>query len=650
MSHNHKEFLCRALLSTFITSSALWLSSCTEESASHPTTAAAQQDKPFKQILAEHKNKNDKKGEVAQGIELMLAGNYDEAGQKFNRLLNNDPTNATAHLLNGINYQLKAAKGDPNLLDIAEAGFVQALKFNPSSALASLQLGRVKKTKKEYQKAQEEFANALLLEPNNKDALYELATTSYLMGDLKTARVTIERSLKAQPSKVEVLQSAALIRAASGDSKGAKEALMKLAAVEAGSYRAKEAQRRVLDWKKLYDQGLITLAQAAPAENISDPISTATTFTGGNASAQPMAGAPAAPAALPGAKPTMVVIDALVMRNSEAATSAKGNNILNNFGITLAPGTHVRARYKNINGSGPGFGANVFPPPFNAAAGTAGTVSITTDNANRLSVARLFAQGISFSSIQYSLNIANSFSETIQVMDRPSVTTILGQKGEFFSGTDYVLGLTGQYGGSISHNPVGIELVVTPTAYDPATDTVTLDIRLYGSLGDIAVADVAVTQKFAQFNVSRVYTTVNMKMGETLMLGGIQTRTDLQANDGFPILKDIPFVQYLFSNESTSSIRKVVTFLITPRLAADAKKLTQAHLEKGKPEERPILSELELRHKDWFTAPVPNWVIHFRMMDGLYRDFRFGDVPNLVWENSISLEQQLEGLKSFFYY
>lgn len=644
---NDKGFIHHTLNTTILGSAFLLISACSENQMDHNSGNNHAQNKSIKQVIAEHKDKNTKKGEIAQGVDFMLAGNYDEAGVKFNHLLTSDPTNGTVHLLNAINYQLKAKGGDVGQLDIAEAGLVEALKFNPTDALASLQLGRVKKSKKEYLKAQEEFANTLLLDPDNKQAVYELATTSYLMGDLKTARVAIERYLKAHPAKPEALHSAAIIRAACGDPAAAKNALAKLSSIKDQDFRAKEAQRRVLDWKKLYDEGLITLAQAAPATP-PDVMSTAPDLVAPAADAAPAP--PAAPAAAPSAKPTMVVIDALVMRSSEAGTTSKGNNILENFAVTLAPGTHLKARAKGAGTSPSNFDSvNIFPKNTPGGIDIAGT--ITGGSQNPFSVSRLFVQGVTFGSVQYSLNIANTDKLTIQVMDRPSVTTILGQKGEFFSGIEYVLGLAGQFGGSITRTPVGIELVVTPTTYDPETDTVTLDIRMYGSLQNQDNPPADVTKTFAQFSVSRVYTTVNMKMGETIMLGGIQTRTDQQDKTGFPGLQDIPAVQYLFSNESTSSERKVVTFLITPRLAADAKKLTQLQLAKDSTtKDRPTLTELELRHKDWFAAPVPNWVVHYRMMDGLYRDFRTGDVPAIGWDQPDSLEEQLESLRTFFYY
>jgi Flp pilus assembly protein TadD len=649
---NKKKLLTHLINTTILSSFCILVSGCGDTQVGRNSQHSAD-NKSLKQIIAEHKDKNTKKGEIAQGIELMLAGNYEEAGMKFNRMLTSDPTNATVHLLNGINYQLKAKGGDVGQLDVAEAGFVQALKFNPTDALASLQLGRVKKTKKEYLKAQEEFANALLLDPDNKAAIYELATTSYLMGDLKTAKVAIEKYLKVYPNKPEALQSAAVIRAACGEYKEAKQSLERLKAIKDQELRAEAAQRRVLDWKKLYDSGLITLAQAAP--NVPpDVITTAPSLTQVGSSPSPSGPTPH-PMGPSGKKPTMVVIDALVMRSSETGTTSKGNNILENFAVTLAPGTHLKARAKGASpaGNAPDFSGVPLFPQIGAGANAInalGGAAIQAGGQNPFSVSRLFVQGVTFGSVQYSLNIANTDKLTIQVMDRPSVTTILGQKGEFFSGIEYVLGLAGQFGGSITRTPVGIELVVTPTAYDPETDTVTLDIRMYGSLQNQDNPPSDVTKTFAQFSVSRVYTTVNMKMGETIMLGGIQTRTDQQDKTGFPLLQDIPGVQYLFSNESTSSDRKVVSFLITPRVAADAKKLTQLALAKDNAKERPVLSELELRNKDWFSAPMPNWVAHYRMMEGLYRDFRLGDVPSIDWDQPDSLEEQLENLRTFFYY
>ncbi|MGI4851555.1 MAG: hypothetical protein ACRYGR_06405 [Janthinobacterium lividum] len=436
------------------------------------------------------------------------------------------------------------------------------------------------------------------------------------------------------------------------------------------------AQQRVLDWKKLYDQGFITVAQNVaegpvdPLATAPDPLATAPELAG--AAAAP--GEVAAPAAAPGSvlptatKPaTAVVIDALVMRNSTNDSTSKGNNILQNFSLTLAPGTHLYARGHGRTGPasttttnadgvttttrtpGPDF-SFTFP---NGAVNAAGVAvpglgsTITGGGANPYSVSRLFAQGISFGSINYSLNIANVNRETIQIVDRPSVTTVIGQKGEFFSGFEYVLGLAGQYGGNITKTPIGIELSVTPTAYDPETDVVTMEIRLYGSLISSSLSN-NVTQTFSEFAVSRLFTTVSMKMGETLLLGGIQTRTDRQTKDGFPLLQDIPIIQYFTSNLSTSSDRKLVTFLITPRLAETAKKLTQLQFVNEKKKQRQVLSELELRNKDWFSQPFPNWVAQFRLMENLYREFRTGDVPEVHWEQR--LESQFDYLESFFYF
>ena len=634
------------------------LSSCSENTGydKDVPTASLEQNAKLQKILAQYKDQNTKKGDVAKGIDLMLAGNYDDAGKCLNRALEVDPTNAKIHLLNGINYQLQSRDGNMQQLDVARAGFIQALKFDPSLAVASLQLGRVYKTEKEYIKAQEEFSNTLLIDPKNQGALYELATTSYLMGDLKTARPMIERYVKRYPRDAPGLHSAAIIRAATGDAKGAQHALKNLRKIEGQGHQAQLAQQRVLDWKSLYDKGFITLADAtseAPidlAATSPDPAATAPDPAGASAPASgDGAAAPTTPAAASsGSKPAAaVVIDAIIMRNSTNDGTSKGNNILENFSVTLEPGTHFYAR-----GRGRGDPEDFqFSLTQNTTANpnTPYSVIAPINAGGSMSVSRLFSHGISFGSITYSLNIANVSRQTIQIVDRPSVTTVIGQKGEFFSGFEYVLGLAGQYGGTITRTPMGIELSVTPTAYDPVTDIITMELRLFGSLiSDESTLSNNVTQSFSEFQVSRLLTTVTMKMGETLMLGGIQTRTDEQTKKGFPGLSDIPLIQYLFSNMTTSSERKLVTFLITPRLAETAKKLTQLQFVNEKKKQRHVLSELEMRNKDWFSQPFPNWVMQYRMMENLYREFRTGDVPEIHWEQR--LDNQFDYLESFFYF
>jgi len=637
----------------------LVLAGCADAPTSNAYEKTTAQGKSLEQILAEKAN-SEEKALVKKGIEALMAGNYEEASQDFNIALIDDPTNSWLHTLNAMAYQLMARKGDVSQLEIAEAGYNQALKFEPSNSIASLQLGRVKKQQKDYKKAQEEFANVLLIEPHNLPALYELASASYYLGDIKTAQAAIERYIKAAPNKVEAYRAAGIIMAASGKSQEASEFIKKYESLAENKSQAQLAKRRVNEWKRLYDSGFIMLAQAedaaagdasaatdpnAGADTSTDPNAAAGDDTAGNDKKQTSAApqAPTGPA-------QMVAIDAIVMRVSEEAGTSKGNNILENFSLTLAPGTHMRARGHGIpasinNADGAATqtavdfqSAPVFPGVQNLPATISG-------GGSPLSVSRLFTQGVSFGSVSYSLNIANAATKRIKVLDRPSITTIVGKHAEFYAGTDLALGLTGQYGGNVSKTPTGITVKVTPLSLEG--DRVLLEIEVYGSLTPDIANDV--TKTFTAIQTSHVKTTVEMKLGETLMLGGINSHEDQAEKSGFPLLQDIPGIQYFFSKETTNSLRKSVTYLITPRSHQKNMADIKQAFNNSNVDVPTNLTELEMRNKDWFS-PSNNQVMILKYAAPMYREFRTNDISPVIWWQHEEFDEQITQIASFLYY
>ncbi|AIL12709.1 hypothetical protein IM40_02925 [Candidatus Paracaedimonas acanthamoebae] len=630
----------------------LVLAGCADEPASNSHEKSMAQGKSLEQILAE-KSHSEEKVLVKEGIQALMAGNYTEASQAFNIALVDDPTNSWLHTLNAMTYQLIARKGDVSQLEIAEAGYNQALKFDPSNSIASLQLGRVKRQQKDHKSAQEEFANVLLIEPNNLPALYELASASYYLGDIKTAQAAIERYIKAAPNKADAYRTAGIIMAASGKSQEADTYLKKYESLAENKSQAQLAKRRVDEWKRLYDGGFIMLAQAEDTAAGDDASADPNAATSGDAASasdgnkqQTAAAAPQAPAA----PAQMVAIDAIVMRVSEEASTAKGNNILENFSLTLAPGTHMRARGHGIpstinNGDGTltrtavDFQSHtVFPGAQNLSATISG-------GGSPLSVSRLFTQGVSFGSVSYSLNIANAVMKRIKVLDRPSVTTIVGKHAEFYAGTDLALGLTGQFGGNVAKTPTGITVKVTPLSL--VGDRVLLEIEVYGSLTPDVSNDV--TKTFTPIQTSHVKTTVEMKLGETLMLGGINSHEDQAEKSGFPLLQDIPGIQYLFSRETTNSVRKSVTYLITPR--SHQKNMADIKQTFNNPNvDVPTnLTELEMRNKDWFS-PSNNQVMILKYAAPMYREFRSGDIAPVIWWQHEEFDEQITQIANFLYY
>ena len=134
------------------------------------------------------------------------------------------------------------------------------------------------------------------------------------------------------------------------------------------------------------------------------------------------------------------------------------------------------------------------------------------------------------------------------------------------------------------------------------------------------------------------------------MLGGLYERTDISSKNGFPGLQDLPVVQYFFSNEQTSSTRKSIVFMLTPR-SPDAVKIA-VNRAMAREAVEPHLSELISRSPDWFNSH-PNMVSMFRYLTKdpiIFYEFRSGDILPPSWGWEPTLRQKLQELGSFLYF
>gem|GEM_PF-2592063 len=359
-----------------------------------------------------------------------------------------------------------------------------------------------------------------------------------------------------------------------------------------------------------------------------------------------------------------IIVDCYMLRVEETATTSKGNNILENLAVTLNPGgfTAFRGQFggtslpqgfsagQQLNSvtqvADSGFRASQAVPA-NTGAPSALNPSVTTFNLfNRGSLTgSVFASGITWAGLTYSLNIANAVDQRTEVVSRPSLMTFLQKQSVFFSGDELVIGLSGQYGGTLTKYPVGVTLIVTPESLEG--DLLTLTITIEGSLLTEPNPNL---QQTVTVGKTRVDTYVKVRLGETLMLGGIYERQELLSKDGFPGLRDTPIVQYFFSNESTLNGRRSIVFMLTPR----SPDLVKSAVNRAMAREcrRPNLVELMNRNPDWF-ATSPNLVPVFNYISKdpvIYYEFRSGDVipPSWGWEPLFN--DKLDQLKSFLYY
>jgi len=638
----------------FISSFMLFLSACQTDESPKTQQLANDDSMPMKsfQEIAQDNAPSPEKQKIIKGVELMLAGDTEKASIVFNEALLHDPSNSGLHLLNAMNYHIEAKRGDITKYSMAEAGYLQAIKHDSHNVHAFMQLGRVMYETKKYHQAQEEFSQVLLLEPSNTNAMYELAKSSYMVGDMKTARVTIERILKAAPNHPSTHRAAALIFAATGKQKLAMEHLEKYTQLEKNRVQAYKAQKRIQDWKRLFKSGRIYMAASDDYFGTSDvqlsgdvQLSDAEPDNddGGSSDSEPTQ-------ASPEGSSDMIVVDGIVMRVSETGRTQKGNNILDNFTLAIAPGTYMYARGRGVGGND--FSGSVFNESSRSITGeeVATSVPATGDvtlGGGALSAARLFTSGISAGTIFYSMKIANAERDSIQVIGRPSLVAKVGKEAKFFSGDNLKLAVGGNFGGNITSTPVGVTLKVTPVSING--DRVTLDVEMYGSLliGNLNTLTNASNQ-YLQIGISNVRTSVEVKFGDTVMLAGLTERIDIEGKSGFPGLQDIPGIQYFFSRETTQSEHNSVMYLMTPRRYSSNVKATQAAF-KSETNERPMLTELELRNKDWYS-PYQNEIVTLKALAPIYHEYRTGDLIPVKWSQRDRLKQQITQILTFLWY
>jgi hypothetical protein len=455
-----------------------------------------------------------------------------------------------------------------------------------------------------------------------------LAAASYYARDLKTAHTAIDRASRAAPQDPNILHASAIIYAAAGKK---DKASLQLAAFTrsdgAGAFRKSNLTARVSDWARFHrTPGGVQLAQDASdilgSDATTEGVSPSTDSSGDGST-------DGSEAKTSGKIPKMALVDVAIIRSEEIISSIKGVNFLS--------GLQVAFQYTALN-----LNATKTQDAINPA----NTTNVIT-NTKAVSLA-------SPAAINYSLNIFNDNSDYNEVLARPTLTAVDGKASEFFSGAIQHVELDGVAGsaGTVEAIPIGVRLKVTPNFLNDTM--VRYDVEVARAFIENRAAQSSF-DNFTQTSKTEVKGSVIMRFGETLVISGLSEREDEKTKDGVPFLQTLPGIQYLFSQENTSTTKKSVLILITPReprytYADGTPKLSKKAAQKKAAAARPSLSILKNR-PDWFKPANHVDAIIGHMKDRpLYNEFRSGDVKMEAWENSLLLSEILRRTISFLYY
>ncbi|MBE0529447.1 MAG: hypothetical protein IH626_01385 [Rhodospirillales bacterium] len=586
-----------------------------------PVTAAAEADPTAISLTAQT---SAVKELVRAGTRALEDGKLEEASRLINLALKLDITNSDLQFFNGLTYHLMGTAGDSSKFDLAEQGYSRALKFDPGNLAARYQLGLLYMDQRRYSLAQGHFAAVALHRGDDPAVLYSLATASYYARDPKTAEAALKRLMEVAPEARErpnVLKARALALAAMDERGGAAEFVAAYRQAAADTRAIKRLERRVDSWQSFYDSDAkVLLAQygANPYGSDSNPY---------GAQASPNApGAPGAPSAVGIPQPdsgfadsSMVVVDVVLIGTQEDARNSRGINLLN--GLQLQ-----------------------FGDPLTGTAGFGLTTTKTKDylNSGLAQSTQTITRMISIPAVTYSLNIANSADANNQILAKPSLVAQAGQTSEFFSGTEILAAaVSGGNGDSVSvQKEVGVKLAVTPEILPDDM------IRLHVVAERTFLTDPSNSVVF-EFRLdttkTNVNSTVTMKFGETLVLGGLSERETNKIADGVPLLMDIPIVSLLFSQRVEREFERSILILMTPRRPIYARQSVenrQKRIDELSDLERDV-DRLEQRHKDWFTQrPTFNEIIGKLQGREFFEEFRTGDIQVQSWRNDPSVLEQ----------
>ena len=562
---------------------------------------------------------------VRKSVAALEVGKLKDASGFINLALKLDITNPDLQFMNGLTYHMMGVRGDASKFELAEQGYNQALNFDPGNLAARYQLGLLFMDQRRYGLAQGHFAAVALHRGDDPAVLYSLASASYYARDPQTSEAALKRLMAVAPeakNNPEILKATVLSLSAMDDREGAAKfvAAYRKSVTDQGD--SDYLQNRVNGWQSFYNtDAKILQAQFQSAAPYSPPVDPYSQPIDPNAAPgqQDVSGA------VQGTSGSfvgnsMVVVDVVLIGTQEDVRDSRGVNLLN--GLQLQ-----------------------FGDPLSGTVGWGRTRTKTKDylNDGLAQSTNTITKMIGIPAVTYSLNIANSLNANNQVLAKPSLVAQSGQTSEFFSGTEILAAaVSGGSGDSVSvQKEVGVKLSVTP---EMLPDDM---IRLHVVAERTFLTDPSNSVVF-EFRLdttkTNVNSTVTMKFGETLILGGLSERETSKSADGVPGLMDIPVLNYLFSQRVERQFERSIMILMTPRRPHYTRQSStdREEADQNMSELERDLKRLQHRNGDWYT-PRPTFTEIQDKLQGreFFEEFRAGDVKIQSWQKDAKSKKHI---------
>jgi general secretion pathway protein D len=183
--------------------------------------------------------------------------------------------------------------------------------------------------------------------------------------------------------------------------------------------------------------------------------------------------------------------------------------------------------------------------------------------------------------LKFGINLLKSNSAA-EVLARPRVTTIDGVEAQLNATQNFPILSSGENGQkSVQSITTGITLRMLPRIAPDGTIEADLSISVSTPTG-------ITSDKVPTFSSRDASTTVRVANGESIVIGGLLEKRNLQGQDKVPLLGDIPLLGALFTNTSTEQRQTDLVIVVTPRIV-DMPEMTTVGVDE--PVVEPVVTE-----------------------------------------------------------
>ncbi len=163
----------------------------------------------------------------------------------------------------------------------------------------------------------------------------------------------------------------------------------------------------------------------------------------------------------------------------------------------------------------------------------------------------------------------------VKVLAEPTITAIHGQEGSFLAGGRIYMPVnqSTSSGGTVvrlEEKEFGVGLRFLPTVLEDGLINlkVTPEVSELSPNGTTIRDASGMTTLLPAITTRRASTTVQLRDGETFVIGGLIKNNVTEAIKAFPVLGELPIIGALFRSTSFQNEKSELLFVVTPRLAS----------------------------------------------------------------------------------